>query len=181
MTNTLRDYTDNIKAVERPTWDEYFLELAHVISKRSLDANTKHGCVFVDEKNRIVSTGYNSFPPGFPDKQLPNWRKQDIEPDCPKYDFMVHAEANAISNLITKNYQSLTCYLTGIPCVPCLRLMIGNNVKRIVISTTKCGWQFTNSEKPAFDELVHCSGIKLETLNMIYCQTTVSEYNWVYK
>ncbi|MFN7337838.1 MAG: cell division protein DedD, partial [bacterium] len=43
----------------RPSWDEYFLSIAEMVSRRSPDPNTKHGCVIVDSGKRILSTGYN--------------------------------------------------------------------------------------------------------------------------
>ena len=40
-------------------WDLYFMKIARAVSIRSPDLHTKHGCVLVDSRNRIISTGYN--------------------------------------------------------------------------------------------------------------------------
>ena len=48
-----------LSPTRRPSWDEYFLAIAEEVSRRSPDPNTKHGCVLVDEGNRVLSTGYN--------------------------------------------------------------------------------------------------------------------------
>jgi len=54
-------------AINRPSWNEYFLGLAFVIAQRSLDPRTKHGSVVTDDNNHIVATGFNSFPHKFND------------------------------------------------------------------------------------------------------------------
>lgn len=162
-----RDYSPWITEVERPTWDEYFLAINDVVKTRSCDTNTKHSITLVDENHHIVGTGYNSFPSGFPDKDLPNTRIEDVEPLCPKYHFMVHAEENAISNLTTKSYKYLVCYSTGIPCVRCLRLLIQNKVIRIVVASTY-GWTFSEDEKPFFNTMLIHGKISLETLTHKY-------------
>ena len=163
----LGDYNGYIKEVKVPSWDEYYLEMVEIVKKRSQDANTNHACILVDEKHRIVATGYNSFPTGFPDAELPNYRPTQIDPKCPKYHFMVHSEENAVCNLTTRNYNTLTCYITGTPCVRCLRLIYQAGVRRIVM-TNNYGWQFSSDEKPYFDEIVYCGNIQIETLTQKY-------------
>ena len=44
-----------------PSWDEYFINIAEQVAKKSKDPSTKTGCVIVDSKNRPVSFGYNGF------------------------------------------------------------------------------------------------------------------------
>ena len=43
----------------RPNWDEYFLGMAHYVSVRSHDSQTKVGCVIVGSPNVVVGVGYN--------------------------------------------------------------------------------------------------------------------------
>lgn len=170
-----------IKKIERPSWDEYFLSLLPAIKSRSMDFNTKHSCVLVDENNHIVGTGYNSFPRGFPDDVLPNYRPPE-EIDSIKHRFMVHSEVNAIANLTTKAYKELTCYLSGPPCLNCLCAMHQNKVTRIVISE-KYSWAKEAEEKDYWHEIFYHSGIKLETLTEEYLCLEISPiyYNWVVK
>ena len=47
------------------SWDEYFMGVAILASKRSKDPNTQVGACIVDNNNIILSTGYNGFPIGF--------------------------------------------------------------------------------------------------------------------
>jgi len=49
--------------VSRPSWDEYFMELAKVVSKRSTCLRQKVGAIIVKDK-RILTTGYNGAPSG---------------------------------------------------------------------------------------------------------------------
>ena len=51
----------------RPTWDQYFMGLAHYVSITSHDEQTKVGCVVVNKDNHILSMGYNGFPQGVND------------------------------------------------------------------------------------------------------------------
>jgi len=97
--------------------------LAYFTSIRSHDSETKVGCVIVNEENNVVSMGYNGFPKGLRDLELPNKRPE-------KYPFMVHAEENAVSNIISKSYNSLKVYLTHFPCHRCAKLLWQNGIKK---------------------------------------------------
>ncbi len=68
----------------RPNWIDYFLGLAKVVSQRSHDVHTKHGCVIADKNHRILGVGYNGFPHSLDDAQLPTNR-----PD--KYFWIIHS------------------------------------------------------------------------------------------
>src|SRR5512146_3414705 len=61
---------------QRPGWDEYFLDLAEQVSRRSPDPSTKHGCVLVDRDRRVVSTGYNGPVAGLPNDLVPVTRPE---------------------------------------------------------------------------------------------------------
>ena len=45
----------------RPSWDQYFMQLASLASQRSNCMKRRVGCVLVRE-HRVVSTGYNGTP-----------------------------------------------------------------------------------------------------------------------
>lgn len=109
----------------RPTWDEYFLNIARAVSIRSHDEQTKVGCVIVGEDNRILSTGYNGFPRGFPDEQLPKNR-----PD--KYNWIIHAEENAITSAYLRDLRAATLYCTHSPCLGCAKLILSSGIKKII-------------------------------------------------
>ncbi len=109
---------------KRPSWEEYFLGIALVVARRSHDVHTQHGCVLVDELNHIVGVGYNGYPRGMDDDLLPKRRPQ-------KYQWMIHAEVNAVSNCHKKPI-GCTAYITGPTCNPCLMHLWQNGVERIV-------------------------------------------------
>jgi len=109
----------------RPDWDQYFMSMAHLASVRSHDDQTQVGCVIVNDKNHIISLGYNGFPASTDDKELPRVRPG-------KYPFMLHAEQNAISNMIIKD-DKLKAYITAYPCSVCAKLLWQNNIRDLVI------------------------------------------------
>ena len=53
------------------SWDEYFMGVSLLASKRSKDPNTQVGACIVDSNNIIISTGYNGFPYGCSDDSYP--------------------------------------------------------------------------------------------------------------
>ena len=122
----------------RPSWDDYFLNIAVAVSARSHDAETQVGCVIVSPDKRILSCGYNGYPPGFPDDRLPNTRPE-------KYPFMVHAEANAIGSAYNRDLRGSTLYCTHTPCGDCVKLVLAAGIKRVVCKTAyvNSDWKFT--------------------------------------
>lgn len=113
--------------IDRPSWDEYFLSFAILASFRSPDQRTKCGCVLVKDK-KIVSVGYNGFPKGVDDDELPNYDKD-------KYPYVIHAEANAIYNA-QECIMGSTAYVSGHPCSECLKALWQCGIKDIVY----CEW-----------------------------------------
>jgi deoxycytidylate deaminase len=110
---------------KRPNWDNYFFGLAKLVSQRSHDIHTQHGCVIVDpEKHIILGCGYNGFPRDMEDNTLPLTRPE-------KYDWMIHSEVNACSNLITKP-EIATAYVTGEVCHPCLVHLWQNGIDEVL-------------------------------------------------
>jgi dCMP deaminase len=112
------------ESISRPSWQDYFLGLASLVSKRSHDAETQHGCVIVDNDNRIVGTGYNGYPRGMVDNTLPNKRPQ-------KYPWMIHSEVNAVSNALHRP-KGCIAYVTGEPCNNCVMHLWQNGVTKII-------------------------------------------------
>lgn len=111
----------------RPNWDDWFMTLAFVVSQRSLDKHTKHGCVVVSDSNSILSVGYNSPPRGVDDNKIPLDRPF-------KYVYFEHAESNSISNAARCgiSIEGSTFYVTGPPCHDCFRKIINVGAKRLV-------------------------------------------------
>lgn len=102
-------------------WDLRFLKLAREVSKWSKDPRRKVGAV-VAKNRRILSTGYNGYPSGFPD---------DVDRGD-KNTLTVHAEANAIAGAKT-SLKGATIYVAGLhPCSQCASLIVQAGIKRVV-------------------------------------------------
>lgn len=102
-------------------WDLRFLKMAREVSAWSKDPKRKVGAVVVKNR-RILSTGYNGYPVGFPD---------DVERDS-KNLFTVHAEANAIAGA-RSSLKGSTIYVAGLhPCSQCAALIVQAGIKRVV-------------------------------------------------
>jgi len=110
------------------TWDSYFLKIAKVVSTKSKDPSTKHGCVIVGPTHEIRTTGYNGFPRGMVDDERYNNREV-------KYMFVEHAERNAIYNASRYgiSLDGCTLYVTGTPCNDCCRGIIQSGIVRVVM------------------------------------------------
>lgn len=111
----------------RPSWDDYFMDIAFVISQKSIDPSTKHGCVVVDEDKGILSVGYNSPPRGCIDQLIPLTRPE-------KYAFLLHSEENCIIHAARCGISLMgsTFYITGYPCSRCFRGIINVGAKKVI-------------------------------------------------
>jgi dCMP deaminase len=145
----------------RPSWTDYFLGLAKVISQRSHDTQTQHGCVITDSSNRILGVGYNGFPRGLNDETLPN-----VRPD--KYPWMIHAEKNALSNCMVRPENGIA-YVTGQCCNDCIMALWQEGVTTVVMSNDHGTHLFDKNAKDRFDTFVTMSGI-----NIIYVKPNLS-------
>ena len=107
-------------------WDKRFLELAEHVSNWSKDPSTKVAAVIIDNKNRVVSLGYNGFPRGCNDcEDILNDRDK-------KYQRVIHAEPNAIL-FAQKDLTGHTIYTYPFsPCNNCSALIIQAGITRVV-------------------------------------------------
>ena len=107
-------------------WDKRFLELAQQISTYSKDPSTQVSAVIVDDKNRIVSVGYNGFPRGVEDTEE-RYNDRDT-----KIKMIVHAEVNAIL-MAQKDLSNHTIYtFPFMPCSTCAGIIIQSGIKRCI-------------------------------------------------
>lgn len=116
------------------SWDECFIQVAFLIAQRSKDPNTQSGAVIVDDDNIIVGLGYNGFPRGVNDDELPWEREGDFLET--KYAYVVHAEENAIYNS-NKNTKGCKMYCTLFPCNECTKTIIQNGIKEVIYASDK--------------------------------------------
>jgi dCMP deaminase len=115
--------------------DEYFMNLAREVSKRSTCTRRQIGAIIVSSAGEIKSTGYNGNPRGMPhceedmgcirDKlKIPSGTRMET---CTA----VHAEQNALIQAGT-NAKDGTLYSTIVPCPICARMIINAQIKRVV-------------------------------------------------
>ena len=116
----------------RPTFDEYFLDMARTASTRSSCVRDKVGAVVVKDR-RIRSTGYNDAPAGQPGCESCPRRTSDAKPGT-NYDncVAVHAEANALIFCDRSDLPGSTLYITRDPCYACTKLIAAAGITRIV-------------------------------------------------
>ena len=125
------------KKEDRPSWDEYFIEIAKLVSTRSNCVSRKVGAVITID-NQIVSTGYNGAPKGLHHcidaggclRKLNNIESGTRQEVCRA----VHAEQNTIISAAIKgvSIKGGTIYLNTYPCSICTRMLINAEIKRIV-------------------------------------------------
>ncbi len=123
------------KRTDYISWDEYFMGVALLASKRSKDPNTQVGACIVDQNNVILTTGYNGFPKGCSDDEFP-W---DREGENTKYPYVVHAELNAILNASGKDLKGARIYVDLFPCNECAKAIIQSGIKEVIYLSDKYG------------------------------------------
>ncbi|MGE5370499.1 MAG: deoxycytidylate deaminase [Solirubrobacterales bacterium] len=121
---------------ERPSWDEYFSELAQIISKRSTCRRRQVGALLV-KGDRIIATGYNGSPQGMAHCLDIGCLREQLEiPSGHRYELCrgVHAEQNAIINAAIYGVSTIdsVLYCTTQPCILCARMIINAGVRRVV-------------------------------------------------
>jgi len=123
------------KRTDYLNWDEYFMSVAILSSQRSKDPNTQVGACIVNNENRIVGIGYNGFPAGCSDEELPWGRRGDWMNT--KYPYVCHAELNAILNSDFGRMGNCRMYVNLFPCNECAKLIIQAGIKRIIYISDK--------------------------------------------
>lgn len=109
------------------TWDEYFSKLAETVALKSKDS-TKVGCVIVGPNHEIRSTGWNGFSRGV--KETAERMERPA-----KYDWTIHAEANAVANAARAgiSLDCCTAYVTHFCCSSCSDMLIQSGVSVVVV------------------------------------------------
>jgi dCMP deaminase len=129
----------------RPDWDDYFIEIAKVVSSRSTCLRRKYGAVIVRDKV-IISSGYNGSPRGMENCiDLNRCTRRELNvPSGERYELCeaVHAEQNAIINAPPDRMKGATIYIAGFeedgsfaagrPCKLCDRMIRNAQISEVV-------------------------------------------------
>jgi dCMP deaminase len=120
---------------KRPSWDEYFLEIACLTSKRSNCIKRQVGCIIVKD-NRILSLGYNGTPQNTLNcfeggctrcniKNLEAGNNLDL---C----MCIHAEENALLYVSKNELENSIMYITLSPCIGCVKKILQCKIKKVI-------------------------------------------------
>jgi dCMP deaminase len=121
----------------RPSWDEYFMEMAELARKRSTCLRRGVGAVIVKD-NRVIATGYNGVPRGIRHCEETGCLRQQLNVPSGKMHELcrgLHAEQNAIiqAACMGSSIEGGTLYCTTQPCVICTKMIINAGIKRVVV------------------------------------------------
>ncbi len=122
--------------VSRPSWDEYFMEIAHLVSKRSTCIRRQVGAVLAKDKN-ILATGYNGPPSGIAHCiDVGCLREKMGIPSGERHEICrgLHAEQNAIIQAAKHGtvIKGSVLYCTNLPCIICSKMIINAGITKIV-------------------------------------------------
>ena len=136
--------------MERTSKENYYLDIAQTVSKRSTCLRKRYGAIIV-KNDVIISTGYNGAPRGRKNCNDLNYCMRDAMniPRGERYEMCrsVHAEANAIISAARRDMMGATLYLVGrdtatggyypetTPCAMCRRLIINAGIAQVVCRT----------------------------------------------
>ncbi|MDD4202128.1 MAG: cytidine/deoxycytidylate deaminase family protein [Candidatus Omnitrophica bacterium] len=123
--------------IQRPSWDEYFMEMAHLASKRATCLRRKVGAVLVRDK-RVLSTGYNGAPSKTTHCEEKGCLREKMNiPSGQRHELCrgLHAEQNAFLQAAFHgtSVKGSVLYITTQPCVICTKMIINAGVKEIII------------------------------------------------
>jgi dCMP deaminase len=150
------EHPDNI----RPSWDEYFMEIARTVSTRATCDRGRSGCVITREK-QILVTGYVGSPRGLPHcDEVGHLMKKVLHEDdritqhCMR---TVHAEQNAICQAarLGISLEKATLYCRMTPCRTCAMLIINCGIVRVV-----CERKYHDGKES--EEMFRMAGVPVE-------------------
>lgn len=127
------------KKIIRPSWDEYFLDVADLVSKRSTCLRRRVGAVIVKDK-RILATGYNGAPSGLKHCEEVGCIRDKLKiPSGERHELCrgLHAEQNALlqAALYGVGVKGASLYITNLPCIICTKMIINAGVCEIIIQS----------------------------------------------
>ncbi|PIU42252.1 MAG: cytidine deaminase [Candidatus Omnitrophica bacterium CG07_land_8_20_14_0_80_42_15] len=125
------------KKTIRPSWDEYFIDIAKLVSKRSTCLRRKVGAVIVKNR-RILATGYNGTPSGIRHCEEVGCLREKLKiPSGERHELCrgLHAEQNALlqASLYGISLEGSSLYCTNQPCLICAKMLINAGIREVVI------------------------------------------------
>jgi dCMP deaminase len=123
-------------SINRPTWEEYFMDITRLVAKRATCLRRQVGAVLVVDK-RLLATGYNGAPSGLAHcLEVGCLREKNQIPSGERHELCrgLHAEQNVIIQAAFHGIriQGATLYCTNLPCVICTKMIINAGIKEII-------------------------------------------------
>jgi dCMP deaminase len=156
---TEADKVTQKKRTDYISWDDYFMAVAVLSAHRSKDPNTQVGACIVSQQNKIIGIGYNGFPIGLSDDELP-WGREGDYLDT-KYPYVCHAEVNAILNSTMADLTGARMYVCLFPCNECAKLIIQTGIRKVIYLSDKYS---DNDHFKAAKKMFLMAGVECERL-----------------
>jgi len=126
-----------MKERTRPDWDEYFLSIAKLVSKRSTCLRREVGAVLVKDK-RVLATGYNGAPSDIAHCEKTGCLREKLNvPSGERHELCrgLHAEQNALlqAALHGVSVKDAKIYVITQPCIICVKMLINAGIKELII------------------------------------------------
>lgn len=122
--------------MKRPSWEEYFMDIARLVARRSTCLRRQVGAVLVKDKN-ILATGYNGTPKGITHCSETGCLREQLKvPSGQRHELCrgLHAEQNAIIQAASHgtSISDATVYCTNMPCIICTKMLINAGIRQVV-------------------------------------------------
>ena len=151
-----------LEPTSRPSWDDYYITIAWVVSGRANCLRRRVGSLIVVER-RIVSTGYNGTPFGVRNCDEGGCpRCASAQPSQAGYDWClcVHSEQNAIALAARQGTatEGASLYVTLRPCFGCLKEAVQAGIREIVYDRP---FDYQDDLEGSYQSLLRQSGIQM--------------------
>ncbi len=122
--------------MNRPSWDQYFMDITRLVATRSTCLRRQVGALLVKDRN-ILATGYNGVPSGITHCDAVGCLRDRLNvPSGERHELCrgLHAEQNAIIQAARHgiNIDGSTLYCTTMPCIICSKMIINAGIGAIV-------------------------------------------------
>ena len=122
--------------MQRPSWDQYFIDITRLVATRSSCLRRQVGALLVKDRN-ILATGYNGVPSGITHCEAVGCLRDQLKvPSGERHELCrgLHAEQNAIIQAAKHgtNIDGATLYCTTMPCIICTKMIINAGITRVI-------------------------------------------------
>jgi len=147
--------------MSRPSWKEYFMDIAFLVAKRATCRRRRVGAVAVRDK-RILASGYNGAPAGLPHCLDIGCLREELDvPSGERHELCrgLHAEQNVIIQAAYHgvSIKEATIYCTNLPCSICSKMIINAGIREIIYQD--------GYADPMSKEMLTAAGVKLAQLD----------------